>query len=81
MKKVLGMDCIFNEMIKYGCYYLMFLLEKLFNDILDSGIFLIYWNIGVIKLIYKRKGDKWFLVNYRGIILMSCLGKLFILIL
>ena len=31
LKKALGMDCILNEMIKHGCYYLMPSLEKLFN--------------------------------------------------
>ena len=52
-------------------------LEKLFNDILDSGTFPTHWNIGVIKPIYKRKGDKRSPANYRGITLTSCLGKLF----
>ena len=49
-------------------------LEKLFNDILNSGTFPTHWNIGVIKPIYKRKGTP---ANYRGLTLTSCLGKLF----
>ena len=32
-------------------------LEKMFNDILNSGTFPTDWNIGVIKPIYKKKGD------------------------
>ena len=39
LKKASGMDSILNEMIKHGRYYLMPSLEKLFNDILDSGTF------------------------------------------
>ena len=77
LKKASGMDCILNEMIKHGRYYLMPSLEKLFNDILDSGTFPTHWNIGVIKPLYKRKGDKRSPANYRGITLTSCLGKLF----
>ena len=57
LKKASGMDSILNEMIKHGRYYLMPSLEKLFNDILDSGTFPTHWNIGVVKPIYKGKGD------------------------
>ena len=71
------MDSIPNEMIKYGRYYFMSSLEKLFSDILDSGTFPTQWDKSVIKSIYKRKGDKRSPANYRGITLTSCLGKLF----
>ena len=77
LKKASDTDCILNKMIKHGRYYLMPSLEKLFNDILDSGTFPIHWIIGVIKPIYKRKRDKRCPANYRGITLTSCLGKLF----
>ena len=49
LKKASGMDCILNEMIKHGRYYLMPSLEKLFTNILDSETFSTHWNIGVIK--------------------------------
>ena len=49
----------------------------MFSDILDSGTFPTHWNIGVIKPIYKRKGDKRSPANYRGITLTSCSGNLF----
>ena len=49
----------------------------MFNDILNSGTFPTDWNIGVIKSVYKKKGDKRSPANYRGITLTSCLGKLF----
>ena len=76
-KKASSMDSILNEMIKYGRYFLLPSLEKIFNDILNSGKFPTEWNIGVIKPIYKKKGDRRSPANYRGITLTSCLGKLF----
>ena len=51
------MDSILNEMIKHGRNFLLSSLEKIFNDILNSGKFPTEWNIGVIKPIYKKKGD------------------------
>ena len=71
------MDSILNEMIKHGRYFLLPSLEKIFNDILNSGKFPTEWNIGVIKPIYKKKGDRRSPANYRGITFTSCLGKLF----
>lgn len=38
------------------------------------------WTIGVIKPLYKGKGDINCVDSYRGITLLSCLGKLFTLI-
>lgn len=35
------------------------------------------WLIGIIKPIYKNKGDPTLPENYRPITLLSCLGKLF----
>ena len=53
------MDSILNGMIiKYGRYYLLPSLERLLNDVLQSGNFPSDWNIGIIKPIYKKKGDK-----------------------
>jgi hypothetical protein len=39
------------------------------------------WLIGMIKPIYKNKGDKFNPNNYRPITIVSCLGKLFTAIL
>ena len=49
------MDSILNEMIKHGRYFLLPSLEKIFNDILNSGKFPTEWNIAVIKPFTKRK--------------------------
>ena len=35
------------------------------------------WTVGIIKALYKGKGDIQDANNYRGITLLSCLGKLF----
>ena len=45
--------------------------------VLESGIIPIDWTIGIIKVLYKNKGDINDINNYRGITLLSCLGKLF----
>ena len=57
-KKASTMDSLLDEMIKHGRYFLRPSLEKIFNDILNSGKFPTEWNIGVIKTIYKKKGDR-----------------------
>ena len=57
-KKASSVDSILNEMIKHGRYFLLPSLEQSFNDILNSGKFPTEWNIGVIKPIYKKKGDR-----------------------
>ncbi len=49
----------------------------MFNLVLDSGIFPEKWLIGIIKPIYKNKGDEDNPANYRPITLLSCVSKLF----
>jgi len=50
---------------------------QLLNVILESGLFPEVWSKGIILPIYKNKGDVKDLDNYRGITILSCLGKLF----
>ena len=75
-----GADVVSNEMIKslLDCHPKVIL--ALFNAILKSGEIIPDWIIGLMVPIHK-KGDKSDPGNYRGITLMSCLGKLFIAIL
>lgn len=49
----------------------------LFNLILDTGLLPASWLEGVIRPIFKRKGDPSKPENYRPITILSCFGKLF----
>ena len=75
--KVSDIDNIVNEHIKSTAYLLLPIYCKLFNVILDTGIIPQSWSIGIIKPIYKNKGDPKSAKNYRPITLLSCFGKLF----
>ncbi len=72
-----GVDNIINEYIKCTVDLLCPLYVKIFNKILDTGVFPSEWSIGVIVPLYKNKGDPTDTNNYRGITLLSCMGKLF----
>ena len=71
-----GLDCICNEMLKCGKSILLPCILKIFNAILQVGVYPQAWKSGYINPIYKSglKSDP---SNYRGITIMSCLGKLF----
>ena len=49
----------------------------LFNRVLATGQIPESWTVGTILPIYKNKGDRMDFNNYRGITILSCLGKLF----
>ena len=53
------------------------MLTKLFNVTLDTGICPEQWSLAIIKLFYKKVGEREDPSNYRGISLLSCLGKVF----
>ena len=48
-KKAPGTDTILTEMIKHGRHYIIPSLERILNDIIETGTFPTEWNIGVIK--------------------------------
>ena len=74
--KSCGLDGIKNEMLKHSQLHMLPCIVKLFNLILSSGSYPSKWKIGYIKPLYK--GDVRNLPeNYRGIIVMPCLAKLF----
>ena len=79
--KANGYDGIKNEYIKNSLHICMPLYLKLFNFIFDTGIVPDLWSKGIIHSIYKNKGDKNDPNNYRGITLVSCLGKVYTAIL
>ncbi len=74
--KASGIDYIINEYIKKYVNKLLPFYVKLFNIIITNSHFPEEWLIGMLVPIYN-KGDINDVNNYRGIILLSCLGKLF----
>ena len=72
-----GLDSILNEYLKNSPPYLIRILYRLFNLVLDTGIIPENWTIGIIKPVYKNKGNNLDPDNFRAITLISCLGKLF----
>jgi len=79
--KACGLDKILNEFIIHTFPTLKQVYINLFNLALKSGVVPTDWTIGVIVPIYKNKGSISDVDNYRGITLLSCIGKLFTLVL
>lgn len=75
-KKSCGFDLILNEMLKNSQIHLLTPLSKLFNCILSTGIYPKEWLKGYLVPIFKS-GSKEDPSNYRGIAVVSNLGKLF----
>ena len=75
--KACGKDFIRNEFLKNCPIEMLHVWVKFFNVVLDSGIVPTEWCIGIIIPIFKNKGVDTNPDNYRGITLLSCLGKLF----
>ena len=74
--KAAGVDFIVNEFIVNSSTHVKLLLLTIFNVLLQMQYFPDYWTIGTISPIFK-KGDKSEVNNYRGITVLSCIGKLF----
>ena len=72
-----GYDYVKNEYIKNCPPHFVEIIVKIFNLILRTGHVPYDWSIGFIVPIYKKKGSQADPNNYRGITLLSCLGKLF----
>jgi len=72
-----GIDQIVNEQLKYTVNTMMPIYVKLFNVILNTGIIPESWTIGLIKPIYKNKGDPDQPENYGPISLLRTFEKLF----
>ena len=66
------------DLIKNSNEDLQTIISRLFNGCLSHGVY--PWNLSVTSPLHK-KGDKENPDNYRAIILGSCLGKLFSIIL
>jgi transcription elongation factor GreA-like protein len=68
-------DRILNEYIKSTIDQCIDIYLKLFNLVFDSGFSPECWTVGIIKPLYKNKGDPTNPENYRPITLLSCMGK------
>ena len=74
--KSAGVDLLINELFVHGKDILLPYFVYLFNFVLDSGVFPEDWSDGLLIPLHK-KGDRSSPDNYRGITLLSVLGKLF----
>lgn len=74
--KASGLDGIPAKMLKAGSTVLTPLLQKLFNIVFSTGFYPMQWSSAYITPIFKS-GDPSDPVNYRGIAINSCIGKLF----
>ena len=72
-----GIDNVINEFIKYSPSEYKLLILKLFNTVLKTGLMPKDWLTSFISPAFKNKGSKSDPNNYRGISLISCIGKLF----
>ena len=71
-----GPDQLLNEFILHGQHVFLPFLHTLFNKLLNTGYFSSSWAEGYMVPLHK-KGDINNVNNYRGITLLSVLGKLF----
>ena len=74
------LDDISNDAIKNGVQYLDKSLIHLYNTVLSFGVFPDIWGESLVIPLHK-KGDKMNVNNYRGIMIASSVGKLFLKIL
>ena len=74
--KSAGPDMLINEFYINACGALTDKLTLLFNIVLNSGYFPNKWTEVVIVPIHKKR-SKTLVDNYRGVTLLSTLGKLF----
>ena len=70
-----GLDKIIPELIKAFDDGIIDIITLILNNIFDSGYFPVEWALGIIVILFKD-GMKLELNNYRGITLLSMLGKI-----
>ena len=71
-----GSDGLVGELLKYGGSGMVYLLEQLFSVIWREETVPKQWREGLIVNLFK-KGDREVPGNYRGITLLSVVGKVF----
>ena len=75
--KSYGPDGISNHILKFCADSLYKPLTKLFNFSLLNGKYLSQWKISNVCPVFKQKGDKRDISNYRPIALLSTISKIF----
>ena len=76
-KKAAGIDTIISELLKNLDEPTLKIIVKILNKICDSGDFPEEWAVGIIVILFKG-GERNDLNNYRGITLLSVIGKLLV---
>ena len=74
--KATSFDCISNEMLKAGVETLHSVILPIFNTTLKFNIYPTQWKKDILSPLHKSD-DKTDTNNFRGIVVSSCLGKLF----
>ena len=74
--KATGLDGISNDILKYGIEWIAEALTNIFNEIVRLEYFPERWNKALMVPFFKS-GEVNDPVNYRGITLLCCVGKLF----
>ena len=67
---------LINEFFSYGRDSLVPYIETILNAVFKTGIFPENWSVGLLVPLYKKVSIR-IPDNYRGITLLSALGKLF----
>ena len=75
--KAAGIDGVIAELLKNLDDHTLNIITKVVNKIFDSAEFPDEWAVGIIVTIFKE-GEKNDLNNYRGITLLSIVGKLLV---
>lgn len=75
--KATGLDGCAAECVKKGGRTVINWLLRLFNACFENGVVPSEWCEACIVPLYKGKGDKYECGNYRGISLLSVIGKLY----
>ena len=75
--KATYLDDVSNDAIKLGLPILEEALQHVFNIVTSVQTFPGTWNVGLITPLHK-KGDKLNADNYLGIIISSCVGKIYL---
>ena len=76
--KATGKDEITGERVKDGCDKVMYWIWRLGDMTFESGVVPEDWRSDVLVSLYKSKGERTECMNYRGISLLSEVGKIFV---